>query len=83
MGVTTGRPGRMMAGMTIRWTAPETGTYLVLSGQEPRLLTDEELAAYPDGAPALLRLQADDVLMNSGATLLTVEPSLTIPVDWS
>jgi hypothetical protein len=67
--------------MTTRWTAPATGTYAVLAGQEPRLLTDEEAVGHPEAA-YLLRLQAGDVLMNSGATLATSEPSLTIPVDW-
>jgi hypothetical protein len=70
--------------MTAHWTAPVSGTYLVESGREPRLLTDDEVAAErPDGGTHLLRLKEGDTLTVSSATLPEGELIETIPVDWT
>jgi hypothetical protein len=52
-----------------RWTAPASGTYLFVSGQEPRLLTDEEAQQYRDGVTQQLA-EAETVQLYTGPDLI-------------
>lgn len=65
-----------------RWTAPTTGTYLVLSGEQPRLLTDEELAALDDREAAMtIRFEVDEyetrAFQTSGASIALGKQALS------
>lgn len=69
--------------MSERFTAPVAGWYYLESGQQPRLLTDEEAAAA--GEPRkigphtqVVHFEQGDVLMNSTATLPAEAPSFVV-----
>lgn len=62
-----------------RFTAPVAGTYLFVSGEEPRLLTEEEAAEPVAPGAQTIRFQAGDGIMWSGGTLLPVDGAFSIP----